>query len=172
MSSETNTRFYELGYLITPTTPETGVEAVVSTLKGAIAAAQGSVHSEGTPEFIDLAYTMEKNIGSKKMKWSQGYFGWIKFETDPASLEGLKKVLDGNTDLVRYILIKTSVENTVVFKKPKVDAKRETALSEEDMEALISASEAEAAEELKEEHEKLPDLEADSASESTASTEA
>jgi ribosomal protein S6 len=172
MSQDTHTRLYELGYIITPTTTESDVAGVVSSLKQAIEALSGQVTTESTPEFIDLAYTMEKNIGSKKMKWSQGYFGWIKFETDPASLEGLKKVLDGNTDIVRYILIKTSVENTVVFKKPKVDAKRETALSEEDMEALISASEAEAAEELKEEHEKLPDLEADSASESTASTEA
>lgn len=170
MSTETTTRLYELGYLITPTTNESAVAGVVAGLTGAIAAIGGSVQSEGAPEFIDLAYTMEKDVASKKMKWSQGYFGWIKFEADPAALEGLKKSLDGNTDLIRYILVKTSVENTIVFKKPKVDAKRETALSEEEMEALISASEAEAAQGEVAEHEKLPDLEVDSASESTDSS--
>lgn len=171
MSSSEDKRFYEIGYLITPTTAETEVDGVVSTLKNAIAKAEGSVHSEGAPEFIDLAYQMEKEVASKKYKYSQGYFGWIKFETTPESIEGLTKALDGNKDLIRYILIKTSVENTIVFKKPKVDAKRETALSDEDMAALIAASEAEAAQEMKEDHEKLPDLTADSVDTPTTSSE-
>lgn len=138
---ETTKRFYELGYLITPTTPETEVSAEVETLKKSIEAAQGTIHSEGAPEFIDLAYTMEKNVASKKMKWSQAYFGWIKFEAAPEALATLKKELDGNLALIRYILIKTNVENTIVFKKPKVDAKREVYLSEEEMNALIAEAE-------------------------------
>lgn len=156
--TEENTRFYELGYLVVPIVPEVEIGAEVDTLKSTITTVGGKIHSEGTPEFIDLAYTMEKTVGSKKSKYAQGYFGWIKFDADPATLAPLKKVLDGNLSLIRYILVKTSIENSIVFKKPKVDAKREVALSEEEMAALIAATEEEAVEEVKDEHEKLPEL--------------
>lgn len=172
--SEENTRFYEVGYLLLPTTPEQEVANEVATLKSAIEKAGGAVHSDAYPEYIDLAYTMEKTVGSKKSKYSQGYFGWIKFTTEPETIAVLTKALDGNLSLIRYILVKTSVDNTIVFKKPKVDAKRETVLSEEEMDALIAGAEAESAEEEtpKEEHEKLPDLAAEVAADTTASPEA
>ncbi|MBP6904926.1 MAG: 30S ribosomal protein S6 [Candidatus Pacebacteria bacterium] len=160
MTEEANTRLYELGYLITPTTPEVEVGGEVDTLKAAITKIDGTVTSEGAPEFIDLAYTMEKTVGSKKSKYAQGYFGWIKFDADPAALVALKKVLDGNLALIRYILVKTNVENTVVFKKPKVDAKRDVFMSEEELAELESATE-EVVEEVKDEHEKLPELDID-----------
>jgi ribosomal protein S6 len=171
MKEETTNRFYELGYLIIPTTPEVEVEGGVATLKSAIEKIEGVIQSEGIPEFIDLAYTMEKTVGSKKSKYAQGYFGWIKFEAAPDALIALKKTLDGNLALIRYILIKTNVENTIVFKKPKVDAKREAVLSEEEMAALILATEEEAGE-TTEEHEKLPVLDVDtSVSDATTSEE-
>jgi ribosomal protein S6 len=170
MTEEVNTRLYELGYLITPTTPEVEVGGEVDTLKAAIKKVEGTVTSEGAPEFIDLAYTMEKTVGSKKSKYAQGYFGWIKFDADPASLEALKKVLDGNLALIRYILVKTNVENTVVFKKPKVDAKRDVFMSDEELAELESATE-EVVEEVKEEHEKLPDLDTDAVAETPAPIE-
>jgi ribosomal protein S6 len=173
MSEENNERFYEVGYLLLPTTAETEVEKEVTILKSAIETAGGALHSDAYPEYIDLAYTMEKTVGSKKSKYSQGYFGWIKFTIDPSAVAVLTKALDGNLALIRYILIKTNVDNTIVFKKPKIDAKRETVLSEEEMDALIAATEAESADvEVKEEHEKLPDLAADIAPDPIASTEA
>ncbi len=131
--SEQHTRLYELGFILVPTTSEPEVSTVVGTLKGYITALEGSVTTEGTPEFIDLAYTMEKTVGSKKNKYSQGYFGWMKFELSPDALESLKKSLDGEVSLVRYILIKTNAANTVVFKKPKVEAKREAVVLEEEV---------------------------------------
>ena len=81
MSEETTIkRFYELGYLIIPTIPEVEVDAEVTTLKATLEKVGATMHSEGTPEFIDLAYTMEKTVGSKKSKYTQGYYGWIKFD--------------------------------------------------------------------------------------------
>lgn len=154
---ETTVRMYELGFLLVPTTPEGEVPARVVTLSDAITAAGGTVKSEGAPEFIDLAYRMEKNVASKKMKWTQGYFGWLKFQAPPETLEVLKKTLDGNTDLIRYILLKTNVENTIVFKKPKGVAVREP-VQEESVEAFIDETQTD---DMKEDHEKLPDLAAD-----------
>lgn len=153
--SETTTRVYELGYLLAPTAPETEVPGLVDALKAAIEKAGGSVRAEGAPEFIDLAYTMEKSIASKKMKYSQAYFGWIKFEAAPEAMESLKKTLDVMAVLIRYILVKTSIENAVIFKKPKIEAKR--AIDSDD-EIIVEET---LEDDLKEDHEMLPDVASD-----------
>lgn len=165
--SEDN-RTYELGFILVPTLPEGEVEERVAVLKNAITAVEGNVTSEGVSEFIDLAYQIEKNVKSKKMKWAQGYFGWMKFTAAPEALEALKKALDANLDLIRYMLIKTDTENTVIFKKPKVEARRdaqvsdeEVIFSEEELAAANEDAEDESPEDLKESHEKLPNVESD-----------
>jgi ribosomal protein S6 len=162
--SDTTIRVYELGYILVPTTPETEVEGKIDGLKAVITGVEGNILSTGAPEYIDLAYTMEKNVASKKLKWSQGYFGWIKFDAAPEALEAIKKSLDANLDLIRYILVKTTAENTVIFKKPKIEAKREQQLDEE-----IEVAEDEVLEEGEEDpaldHEKLPDVQSDIVSE-------
>ena len=158
MTEEKSTRVYELGYILVPTTPEADVAAAVDTLKNAIASEEGVVKTEGAPEYIDLAYQMEKHVASKIMKWNQGYFGWIKFEAAPEALVALKKVLDANTSVIRYLLVKTSMENAVIFRKPKIEAVRGGAVEEE----LFDESEvSEEPEDMKEDHEKLPDVNAD-----------
>ena len=152
--SEKNSRLYELGFILVPTVPETEVAEAVNSLKTLIKGAEGEVTTEGTTEYIDLAYTIEKTVGSKKNKYSQGYFGWLKFETTPESLESLKKVLDSEANLVRYLLIKTEAGNTISFKKPKIEAKRGDAViddadledADESVDDIIAA------------HEALPDL--------------
>lgn len=131
--SETGTRTYEFGYVLAPAVPETEVPAHLDTFKKVVTKLKGEILSEGSPEFIDLAYTMEKSIANKKMKYSQGYFGWMKFSASPEAMEEIKKALDGIAELVRYILIKTSVENTIVFKKPKIEAVRDVDMDEEEM---------------------------------------
>jgi ribosomal protein S6 len=171
MSEETRT--YELSYLITPTTPEAEVETVVSALKAEIEKAEGAVIAEGNPDFIDLAYTIEKNVASKKMKWSQGYFGWVKFTAEPEAMAVLKKVYDANTAVMRYMLIKTDAENLVTFKKPKVEARRTDLLTGEEIEAIEEEVSEDAP--VLEVHETLPNLEAEVAetvaSEAAASPE-
>jgi ribosomal protein S6 len=162
--SETGTRAYELGYIMVPTIPETEISAKVEELKAVVTNLGGTINSSGAPEFIDLAYVMEKNVASKKMKWSTGYFGWMKFEAAPEALEALKKVLDGNTELIRYILIKTHLENSVVFKKPKVEAKRDTLIEEIPLDEEV--------EDIQEDHEKLPDLKGEIAPEGEEQEEA
>lgn len=152
--SEKNTRLYELGFILVPTTPETEVSSKVEALKTLIKGVEGEVTSEGAPEYIDLAYTMERSVGSKKHKYSQGYFGWIKFDSDPEALVALKKALDADLDIVRYILLKTSAENTIVFKKPKVEAKRDLGISDED----LALDDMEEVEDDVAAHEALPDL--------------
>ncbi|HEY0979813.1 MAG TPA: 30S ribosomal protein S6 [Candidatus Paceibacterota bacterium] len=157
-----DTRTYELSYLVTPTTPEADLETVVSGLKAEIEKAGGAVIAEGNPDFIDLAYVIEKNVASKKMKWSQGYFGWIKFTAEPEAMAVLKKAFDANLAIMRYMLIKTHAENVVTFKKPKLEARRAEDVTGEDPTADLLADVAEEeTEDTLEVHETLPDLEAE-----------
>lgn len=153
--SET-TRTYELGYLLVPTVPEAQVESTVQTLQSAITAAGATMVATGNPEFIDLEYTMEKSVASKTNRYSQAYFGWIKFDADPETVESLKKAFDGNNDLIRYLLVKTNAQNMVIFRKPKNEAVRE--VFADDVDALLDEADDES---LKEDHEKLPDLQED-----------
>lgn len=159
--SEKTTRLYELGFLLVPTTAEPEVPEKVEALKSAITALEGVVTSESTPEYIDLAYTMEATVGSKTSKYSQGYFGWIKFEVLPEALESLKKTLDGNADLIRYILVKTSAHNTVVFKKPKIEAQRQAAVLDEELLVDDTLADDGLVDDRSLDHERLPSLEAD-----------
>jgi ribosomal protein S6 len=155
--SEKITRLYELSFILVPTIPESEITQKVDVLKAYITSLEGTISSEGATEYIDLAYSMEKTIGSKKSIYSQGYFGFIKFETTPESLEALKKSLDNEAELVRYMMIKTAAENTIVFKKPKLEAKRDGGVDDEE---VVSDSE-EISEEIEETplaHEALPDL--------------
>ena len=168
MSEETRT--YELSYLITSTTPETELVAVVDGLKAEIEKAQGAVIAEGNPDFIDLAYTIEKNVASKKMKWSQGYFGWIKFTAEPEAMAVLKKAYDANLAVMRYMLIKTSADNLVTFKKPKMEARRADLVTGEDPELLDEEQVEEEAPAALEVHETLPNLEAEVAETVAAET--
>lgn len=135
MSDET--RVYELGYLLTPQTPEGTLEEKVKALSEVLSLDGGEVLSFGTPEYIDIAYPMHVKVRSTYTTYTQAYFGFIKFKQDPEKLESIKKSLDSDSDLIRYILIKTSAENAVVFKKPKLEPKRglleELEVTEEEM---------------------------------------
>lgn len=156
--SEKGTRTYELGFNLIPTIPEHEIAAHIDALKASIEKVGGVVGTVGNPEFIDLAYQMEKNVGSKRSKYSQAYFGWIKFDTTPESMEVLKKALDSVNELIRYIIVKASVENTIVFKKPKVEPKRDAFADATDE---LSADDAEILEDVPEVHEMLPDVAGD-----------
>ena len=153
--SEKTTRLYELGFILVPTIPELEVPQKVEALKSLVKGEGGVVTNEGTPEYIDLAYTIERTIGSKKNKYSQGYFGFIKFEAEPSALEALKKAFDIEEALVRYLLIKTDEANTVSFKKPKIEAKRGDAAAIDDADLAVDD---ESVDDIIAAHEALPDL--------------
>lgn len=135
MSDET--RVYELGYLLVPQTPESSLEEKVKALSDVLTIEEGEILSLGTPEYIDLAYPMHIKVRSTYSTYTQAYFGFIKFKQSPEALEIIKKSLDSDSDLIRYILVKTSPQNAVVFKKPKLEPKRglleELEVTEEEM---------------------------------------
>jgi hypothetical protein len=50
----------------------------------------------------------------------KGYFGWIKFQLSSENIDSVKKFLDNNVDVLRYLLIKTVKENTLLNGKMKL----------------------------------------------------
>lgn len=159
---EETIRLYELGYLLIPTISESDIQTHVDALSKTITNLGGTITATDIPEYIDLAYTMEQRIASKLSKWSQAYFGSIKFELSPTQMDALKKALDGNAAVIRYLLIKTDADNTTVFKKPMLAAKRATeeeTLVDEAAIAAVQKEEVEGVDDIVEaSHELLPDV--------------
>lgn len=111
-------RVYEIGFLMSPVVRDEDLTTRYDELKETLTGLGASFISEGYPEFIDLAYEMSKVIDNKRVRFNQGYFGWVKIELDPAQMTSLKELLDKNILLIRYLLISTTRENTIISKKP------------------------------------------------------
>lgn len=106
-------RVYEIGYLLNPNIQEADVEGEVDALRKMVTDNGGLPISEGKPELIDLEYIMDVVINNERNSFAKGYFGWIKFDVTPEKVEAIKKALDGNTSLLRFLLVKTIRESVV-----------------------------------------------------------
>ncbi|HEY4508742.1 MAG TPA: 30S ribosomal protein S6 [Candidatus Paceibacterota bacterium] len=110
---------YEVSYLLLPYISQEQIESKVATLKEAVQKISGELISDENPVLIDLAYPMTKVVGTASHKCDSGYFGWLKFEAEAGKLSDLKKSLDNNSDILRYLIIKTVRENTLLNGKMK-----------------------------------------------------
>ncbi len=108
---------YEVSYLLLPSLAVEQVPAKAVALKGMLTSAGGAVISDEDPVLIDLAYPMTKVVQTTRHKCNTGYFGWIKFEMPSDGMEAVKKALDANDEVLRYLIIKTVRENTLVAGK-------------------------------------------------------
>ena len=111
---------YELGYHIVSTVAEENVPKEVQILKDTVLKDGGSLVAEGEPKLINLAYSMTKSVADAKKKFTSAYFGWIKFETKSELMPSIKKAVDQNPNVLRYLLIKTVRENTLFVPKLNV----------------------------------------------------
>jgi ribosomal protein S6 len=110
-------RVYEVGYLLVPTLSEQEMPGVYSSLKDLIVSLGGEMISDEMPKMIDLAYTMKKTIQNVRSRFDTAYFGWSKFFMDADKVSELKKKLDLNPQVIRFLIVKTVKENTIAAKK-------------------------------------------------------
>lgn len=127
-------RVYEVGYLLVPTLSEEEVPAIYGNLKELISSLGGVIIADEMPKMMPLAYMMVKVLANIRNKFNTGYFGWIKFSMDPAKALELKKKLDLDLNIIRYLTLKTVKENTIaakrfvgrdVLRKKTISAKKE-----------------------------------------------
>ena len=114
---EKKSRIYEAGYLLLSTLSEEEMPAVYTGLKDLVASFGAEIISDEMPKMIPLSYTMSKVIQNVRNKFDSAYFGWIKFEIDPEKIGELKKKLDLEPKILRFLVLKTVKENTIASKR-------------------------------------------------------
>ena len=117
-------KVYELAVQIVSDIDTDAATAVFADLKAGVEK-KGTVISEEAPKLRELAYTMEKHLHGKNVRYSTAYFAWVKFETNPEEIAHLDEVAKANTKVLRYIIVKTVKENTLHGHKFAAEGKRE-----------------------------------------------
>jgi ribosomal protein S6 len=126
-----DSKVYEVAFLLVPNLSEEEVPVVYGDMKGLITSLGGDFISEEMPKLIDLAYTMKKTIQNVNQKFDTAYFGWTKFFMDAEKVSELKKKLDFDPKVIRFLIVKTVKENTLSGKKftSKEGMRRKTSFS-------------------------------------------
>jgi ribosomal protein S6 len=117
---EDTIQVYEIGYLLVSSIPEEKVTSEVAILKEVLSKKGAEFIGEEVPELRTLAYTMIKKIGTANIRFTQGYFGWFKFELAKKDIESIKKAIDENKNVLRSLIITTIRDNTYLGKKAAV----------------------------------------------------
>ena len=113
---ESETQIYELGFHIVPSIEEGKLSAEIDSIKASIEKQEGAFIAEGLPKKIGLAYTIAKDIDSKRHKFDTAYFGWVKFEIKTENIMNIKEEMDKNKNILRFLIIKTVKESTLAPK--------------------------------------------------------
>ena len=114
---EGSERVYELGYLLVPNVEEVDVPVLYGNLKETVSSYGGASIADEMPKMIQLAYPMTKVVSNVRNKYNTAYFGWIKFTMDSEKVVELKKKLDLDPKIIRFLILKTVKENTIAAKR-------------------------------------------------------
>ena len=117
IEEKTSAKVYEVGFLLVPTVKEEEVPALLGNLKDLVSTLGGSVVADEMPKMMQIAYPMTKVISNVRSKFTTAYFGWVKFTMEPASVLELKKKLDLDSTVLRFLITKTVKENTIAAKR-------------------------------------------------------
>ncbi len=127
---------YEVSYLLLPSLAVEQVPAKAEAIEKVLTGAGGVVLSGEMPVLIDLAYPMTKVVQTVRHKANTGYFGWTKFEMATEGMDEVKKALDANDEILRYMIIKTVKENTLLNGKMKLQKEDKNKRDEESIDDL------------------------------------
>jgi ribosomal protein S6 len=116
-TEEKEPKVYEVGFHIAPIVPEEDLGARVTAIRDVIDAEGGKMISDEYPRHMDLSYPMIKIASNKRAIYHSSYFGWMKFEVSPQGAKAIEANLKKDDVVVRFILVKTVRENTMVPKK-------------------------------------------------------
>jgi ribosomal protein S6 len=133
---------YEIGYLLAPGIPEEKVAEEAASVRSYAEEKGGLIIAEEVPKMRPLAYSISKVTSSKREKFNQAYFGWVKFKLPNSKIPLLGKKLKEKESIIRWICVKTVKENTLASIKPSVFKKTDSPqkrkeVSEEELEKSI-----------------------------------
>lgn len=141
-------RVYELGFLLSPDISEDKVGDKFSSIKKIIEKNSGVFISEEWPKIRGLEYTIYKSFHGKKEKYDNAYFSWIKFETDPLSVDEINEEIVKDQEVIRFLIVKTVKEDTLAItrkvsigngerRKPSIKKEKGTEISKEELDKTI-----------------------------------
>lgn len=131
---DTALKVYEIGFHFVPTIAENDVAIQFSHLKSMIEKRGGEFISEDFPKMIPLAYEISKTVKAQKKRYTNAYFGWVKFNLAADQIVDLEKEVKAFEPVLRYLVINTVKESTLVGPKERDEKKEEGEESENQLE--------------------------------------
>jgi len=110
-------KIYEIGMQISPNLGQEGADNKFANIKKSIINKGGVIIQEGASDLMELAYPMYQIRENKRVKFTEAYFAWIKFEIEVNQIKSLEKELSTSIDIIRYLLFKTVRQNTFIPRK-------------------------------------------------------
>lgn len=101
---------YEVGFHLVPTIAEDGVGGAVEKVRKLIGD-DAEFISEGYPVKTNLAYQVERATQGKREKYTEAWFGWIKFAQTRNKIPALEAALNDSRDVLRSLIIETVRED-------------------------------------------------------------
>ncbi len=145
---------YEVGFHLVPTIPEGELGGKVDMVRSLLTKEGAEIISEGMAQKMTFAYRIERSQTGKREKYTEGYFGWIKFAVLPGAVPAMSAALTNTHDVLRYLIIETTREDTpaprrAVFasrslegktiEKPATVVEKTGEVSEEELDKSIEA---------------------------------
>lgn len=112
-------KIYELGFLLVPALGDEKMGSESDNIRN-ILEASGKIISSEAPKTQELEYDMDKVTSGKKQHFSSAYFGFFIFETEANNIEKIKKELDKNDNILRFLMIVRTKDSLVVPKRKTV----------------------------------------------------
>lgn len=114
---DTETKTYEIAYLIDTAAGEDGVLGIAGNITSKIQELNGVIEKIEEPKLRRLAYPVKKH--------KNAYFGWTSFSTDPAGVNDLKKRIRSDEKMViRFLLIEIPKKVIELRKRAKIIKQR------------------------------------------------
>lgn len=107
-SESSETRVYEVSYLLVPSLDEAGRSSAVDAIRAHVEGKGGTIINEVYPELIELSYPMDHVAGGKRTHVATAYFGWLFFEAEPAQVPELQQAVAGDPNVVRALTLTTT----------------------------------------------------------------
>lgn len=143
-----DSRIYEVGYHLLPSISPDDLPKEAAQVKERIVSSGGTVISEEEPKLMSLAYPIAKSLENRHVSFDSAYFGWVKFEAGHAAPAALKKMLEASGVVLRFIIIKTVRENTLIrkslffAKRPEKEGESEIIVKKSEIEESAPIDEA------------------------------
>jgi ribosomal protein S6 len=145
-----NKEAYELAFHLVPSLGDDNVVKVFEEITKTVEKINGNIVSKSEPALLDLEYQMEKVVDSVKSKYNTAYFAWVIFEG--GDIQKLDEELKTNSDVLRYLLIKTDQKDSIPATDVAAVLNREV---EEPKEEKKEEKKEESKEEVKKEEDKV-----------------